>query len=85
MFGFFPVSLNSAILNLWTGKGSSTPHKFALKPNGIFKFLNSFEVFSIISIETHAATTPNQILFLYLLTTSVIVSLDGSFPFFFNV
>ena len=65
-----------------TGRGSITLHKFALKPNGILNFLNSLDVFSIISRETHAAITPNHLLFLYLFTTSVIVSLDGSFPFF---
>ena len=32
IFGFFPTSLCLAVLNLWTGNGSSTAHKFALKP-----------------------------------------------------
>ena len=45
MFGFFPISLSPAVLNLWTGKGSSTLHKFALNPKGIPNFLNSLEVF----------------------------------------
>ena len=82
IFGFFPTSLCPAVLNLCTGKGSSTLHRLALKPNGIFKFFNSSEIFSIISKETQAATTPSQLEFLYFLTTSVIVSPDGSLPFF---
>ena len=75
IFGFFPISLYPAVLNLCTGKGSSTAHKFALKPNGISKLFNSSEIFSIISKETHAATTPSHLAFLYFFTTFVIVSL----------
>ena len=81
IFGFFPTSLYPALLNLWTGKGSSTAHKFALKPYGISKLFSSSEIFSIISKDTQAATTPNQLASLYFFTISVIVSFFSVFHF----
>ena len=85
IFGFFPTSLWPAVLNLCTGNGSSTAHKFALKPNGIPKFFNSSAVRSIISNETQAATTPNHLVFLYFFTISVIVSPEEAYHFSLNV
>ena len=60
IFGFFPTSLYPAVLNLCTGKGSSTAHKFALKPNGISKFFNSSAVCSIISVSYTHLTLPTN-------------------------
>jgi len=65
-----------------TGTGSSVFQRFALKPKGIFNCLISSIVFSIISGDTHAAINPNQFSSLHFPTTSLIVSPDGSLPFF---
>ena len=48
----------------------------------MFNLFISKTEFSIISKDTQAVISPNQLSFLYFFTTSVIVSPDGSFPFF---
>ena len=81
-FGLVPISSGLALLKVWTGVGSSTFQRLALNPNGISNFLISEVHSSAIFGETHAVITPSQLLLLYLLKTSVIVSFEGSKLFF---
>ena len=84
IFGFVPISSYLAVLNVLWGPGSSISHKLALNPKGKLVSLSSSIEFSTISGDTQAPIKPSQFSFLYLLTTSVIDSPEGSTQFFFK-